>query len=81
MAGTWRRRWNILYRWRPKNVRLLADETIGMVRANALGIPLISLIQGCVALLGVLDIWYKGFCTAWPDYRHFCFLPGDRNGA
>jgi predicted PurR-regulated permease PerM len=36
----------------PKNVDSLADETVGMVRANALGIPLISLIQGLVAMLG-----------------------------
>jgi predicted PurR-regulated permease PerM len=35
-----------------KNLDLLADETVGMVRANALGIPLISLIQGMVAMLG-----------------------------
>ncbi|WP_031528123.1 AI-2E family transporter [Dyadobacter crusticola] len=35
-----------------KNIDLLADETISMVRANAIGIPLVSIIQGVVAVLG-----------------------------
>lgn len=58
-----------------KNIDLLADETCGMVRANALGIPLISLIQGLVALLGywvvgvedfVLLGLITGFCAFFP---------------
>ncbi len=35
-----------------ENTSLLAAETRNMVRANALGIPLISLIQGLTAMLG-----------------------------
>jgi predicted PurR-regulated permease PerM len=35
-----------------ESVETLADETINMVRANAIGIPLISLIQGVTALIG-----------------------------
>lgn len=35
-----------------KNIDLLGAETISMVRANAIGIPLISLIQGIFALIG-----------------------------
>lgn len=35
-----------------KNIELLGAETISMVRANAIGIPLISLIQGIFALIG-----------------------------
>jgi predicted PurR-regulated permease PerM len=34
------------------NIGLLAKETKNMVRANAIGIPLISIIQGCFAALG-----------------------------
>jgi predicted PurR-regulated permease PerM len=34
------------------NIDLLALETKNMVRANAIGIPLISIIQGCFATLG-----------------------------
>jgi len=34
------------------NIGLLARETKNMVRANAIGIPLISIIQGCFAALG-----------------------------
>lgn len=35
-----------------ENINMLAHETKRMVKANALGIPLISLIQGTVAALG-----------------------------
>jgi len=35
-----------------ENINMLASETKKMVRANALGIPLISIIQGLVAALG-----------------------------
>ncbi len=35
-----------------KNIDLLGAETISMVRANAIGIPLISLIQGIFAFIG-----------------------------
>ncbi|HLP38398.1 AI-2E family transporter [Lacibacter sp.] len=35
-----------------ENIDILAKETISVVRANAIGIPLISLIQGIFALVG-----------------------------
>jgi predicted PurR-regulated permease PerM len=35
-----------------ENIDILAKETMTMVRANAIGIPLISLIQGVFSLLG-----------------------------
>ncbi|HMP86161.1 MAG TPA: AI-2E family transporter, partial [Lacibacter sp.] len=35
-----------------ENIGILATETMNMVRANAIGIPLISLIQGIFALIG-----------------------------
>jgi predicted PurR-regulated permease PerM len=35
-----------------ENISILGAETINMVRANAIGIPLISLIQGVFALIG-----------------------------
>lgn len=35
-----------------KNITLLASETKKMIRANALGIPIISIIQGACATLG-----------------------------
>ncbi|MBU6158464.1 MAG: AI-2E family transporter [Bacteroidetes bacterium] len=37
---------------RDENIEILSKETISMVRANAIGIPLISLIQGIFALFG-----------------------------
>jgi len=51
-----------------KNVELLGKETKNMVRANAIGIPLISLIQGSAATLGywifgVEDFVLWGFIT------------------
>lgn len=37
---------------KPENINMLAAETKKMVKANALGIPLISIIQGATATLG-----------------------------
>jgi predicted PurR-regulated permease PerM len=37
---------------KPENINMLAAETKKMVKANALGIPLISIIQGLTATLG-----------------------------
>jgi predicted PurR-regulated permease PerM len=37
---------------RDENIEILGRETISMVRANAIGIPLISLVQGIFALIG-----------------------------
>lgn len=57
------------------NIDMLARETRSMVRANAIGIPLISIIQGLAALLGywifgVKDILLWGFLTGM-----FAFFP------
>lgn len=58
-----------------ENVRILAVETKSMITANALGIPLISIIQGIFAVLGywifgVQDFVLWGFLTAL-----FAFFP------
>jgi predicted PurR-regulated permease PerM len=58
-----------------ENINLLAAETKKTVKANALGIPLISLIQGIVGLLGyfifgVHEFLLWGFLTAI-----FAFFP------
>lgn len=60
---------------RPKNISLLADETIGMVKANALGIPMISLIQGIVALLGYWAFGIKDFVLLGLITGIFAFFP------
>lgn len=54
---------------RNDNIGILAKETRTMVRANAIGIPLISLIQGCAALLGYMIFGVK-------DYVLWGFLTG-----
>ncbi len=58
-----------------KNIDTLAAETKSMVKANAIGIPLISIIQGLCAMLGywifgVGDIVLWGFLTGL-----FAFFP------
>jgi predicted PurR-regulated permease PerM len=60
---------------RSKNIHLLAAETKNMIKANAIGIPLISIIQGLFALLGywifgVKDYVLWGFMTGL-----FAFFP------
>jgi predicted PurR-regulated permease PerM len=60
---------------RQENINTLASETKIMVRANALGIPLISIIQGVVAtigyfIFGVKDWALWGFLTGV-----FAFFP------
>lgn len=57
------------------NINILAAETKNMVRANAIGIPLISLVQGVFALIGYLifginDYVLWGFMTGV-----FAFFP------
>lgn len=37
---------------KPQNINLLASETKKMIKANALGIPIISIIQGFIGALG-----------------------------
>ncbi len=60
---------------RQENINMLASETKTMVRANALGIPMISIIQGVVAtigyfIFGVKDWGLWGFVTGV-----FAFFP------
>ena len=54
---------------RPENIRKLGSETLHLVRANAIGIPLISLIQGVTATIGY---WIFGLV----DYGLWGFLTG-----
>ncbi|HXO75431.1 MAG TPA: AI-2E family transporter [Puia sp.] len=54
---------------RDDNIDMLAKETRSMVRANAIGIPLISIIQGVAAMLGY---WIFGV----KDYVLWGFLTG-----
>lgn len=60
---------------KPKNIDLLADEIIGMVRANALGIPLISIIQGLVAVVGYWIFGVKDFVLLGMVTGIFAFFP------
>lgn len=58
-----------------ENIRLLASETKTTIRSNAIGIPVIALIQGATAALGyfifgVKDVFLWGFLTGV-----FSFLP------
>lgn len=58
-----------------KNIDILGKETISVVRANAIGIPLISFIQGVFAMIGYLIFGIKepvlwGFITGV-----FAFFP------
>ncbi|MES2372102.1 MAG: AI-2E family transporter [Bacteroidota bacterium] len=60
---------------RTKNIDMLAAETKNMIKANAIGIPLISIIQGLFALFGywifgVKDYVLWGFMTGI-----FAFFP------
>lgn len=60
---------------KPENINILASETKKMVRANALGIPLISIIQGATATIGYYFFGVKewglwGFLTGV-----FAFFP------
>jgi predicted PurR-regulated permease PerM len=54
---------------RESNREMLATETIVMIRANAIGIPLLALIQGLVAMLGYYIFGIK-------DYGVWGFLTG-----
>ncbi len=60
---------------KPKNIESLAAETKLMIRANALGIPIICIVQGAVAacgywIFGVKDWGMWGFITGV-----FAFFP------
>lgn len=59
----------------PENVDKLASETILMIRANAIGIPIICIVQGTIAAIGYLIFGVKewamwGFVTGV-----FAFFP------
>jgi predicted PurR-regulated permease PerM len=54
---------------RESNREMLATETIVMIRANAIGIPLLAVIQGLVAMLGYYIFGIK-------DYGVWGFLTG-----
>lgn len=51
------------------NIDVLGEETINMVRANAIGIPLISIIQGVTATIGYVIFGLK-------DWGMWGFLTG-----
>jgi len=58
-----------------ENIRLLASETKTTIKSNAIGIPVIALIQGVTAaigyfIFGVKDVFLWGFLTGI-----FSFLP------
>jgi predicted PurR-regulated permease PerM len=66
-----------------ENIQLLASETKKMIKANALGIPIISTIQGAAAtlgyfLFGIEDYVMWGLVTGIfafiPYYRNLCNL-------
>ncbi len=53
---------------KPENVDLLGNETKNMIKANAIGIPLLAIIQGIIAtigywIFGVKDFALWGFLT------------------
>ena len=54
---------------RHRNIYILSEETKRMIRANAIGIPLISIIQGLFATFGY---WVFGI----PQYGMWGFLTG-----
>lgn len=60
---------------RKKNVELLADEITMMVRANAIGIPVVSLIQGAVAMLGYWIFGVENFVLLGLVTGIFAFFP------
>lgn len=57
------------------NVELLASETKRLVRASALGIPLISLIQGVTAMIGYLIFGVDNFVLWGFLTGLFAFFP------
>ncbi len=58
-----------------ENINTLAFETKKMVRANALGIPMISIIQGLVATLGYFIFGVKEFALWGFLTGVFAFFP------
>jgi predicted PurR-regulated permease PerM len=60
---------------KPENVNLLAAETKNMIKANALGIPLISIIQGVFATVGYLIFGVDQFALWGFATGVFAFFP------
>lgn len=60
---------------KPANVDLLARETKVMIRANALGIPLISIVQGVFAALGYWIFGIKDWAMWGLITGIFAFFP------
>ncbi|HET9056272.1 MAG TPA: AI-2E family transporter [Chitinophagaceae bacterium] len=60
---------------REENINILAAETKNMVRANAIGIPLISLIQGVFALIGYVIFGVKEYVLWGFITGVFAFFP------
>ena len=58
-----------------ENINMLAAETKKMVKANALGIPLISLIQGLTAMLGYFIFGVQEFALWGFLTGIFAFFP------
>jgi len=58
-----------------ENINMLATETKKMVKANALGIPLISIIQGLTATLGYFIFGVKEFALWGFLTGVFAFFP------
>ena len=58
-----------------ENINMLAAETKKMVKANALGIPLISIIQGLTAMLGYFIFGVKEFALWGFLTGIFAFFP------
>lgn len=66
---------NHLIPLKQKNINLLASETLTVVRANAIGIPLISIIQGIVAMIGYLIFGVKEWALWGMLTGLFAFFP------
>ncbi|HVZ55242.1 MAG TPA: AI-2E family transporter [Chitinophagaceae bacterium] len=60
---------------KPENINLLASEAKRMIRANALGIPIISIIQGLFATLGYFIFGVKEFAIWGFLTGLFAFFP------
>lgn len=58
-----------------RNTNLLASETKRMIKANALGIPIISIIQGAVATLGYFIFGVDNFAVWGLLTGLFAFFP------
>jgi predicted PurR-regulated permease PerM len=60
---------------KPDNINILASETKKMIKANALGIPIISIIQGLFAALGYFIFGVNEFAIWGFLTGIFAFFP------